>query len=158
MSGLMMRAVRRNASPTTASSAASSKVSSRTSFLCRLAMMVRPSTVITEARFSANCFAGSLMKVSSTACIAACALPPAPGNKPSDASSWAKAVRRTAGLAPRCGRVCEGRETNFDHTVSGTSGFGFIFTGLMRMRPAGGVSPLPSRSDATTRSTASRSK
>ena len=63
---------------------------------------------------------------------------------PSSTSSCASAVSRLAGLAPFCGRVCEGSASKASHTAAETAGLGFISTGLIKIRPPGGdvSSPL----------------
>ncbi|WP_214293303.1 hypothetical protein, partial [Escherichia coli] len=85
----------------------------------------------------------SIWNLSRTACKAAWAFLTAPSRIPSSTSSCASAVRRLAGLAPFCGRVCEGSASNASHTSAEAAGLGFISTGLTRMRPLGGEVSSP---------------
>ena len=59
---------------------------------------------------------------------------PAHSRIPSSASSCAKAVSLLAGLADRCGRVCEGSFSNLLQTASSTLGLDNICTGLTKTR------------------------
>ena len=110
----------------------------------RLATTVLPSTTSTSLRLFLIFSAFSVWNLSRTACKAAWAFLTAPSRMPSSPSSCASAVRRLTGLAPFCGRVCEGSDSNTSHTSAEAAGLGFISTGLTRIRPLGGdvSSPL----------------
>src|ERR1039458_9242270 len=72
----------------------------------------------------------------------------------SEADSCASAVKRFAGLAPRCGRVWDGNASNASQTAVEAAGLGFISTGLTRIRPPeGGIVSSPFIRAWTTSST-----